>query len=78
MEEYHKSIKSNLGFVNSPTKTDRTQSNYFMLTIIAYIKLEWARQRTGKNHFAMKTIILAEARKVAYMSLEKIYKVKVA
>jgi len=78
MEEYHKSVKSNLGFANSPTKKIRTQTNHFMLSIIAYAKLEWARQRTGMNHFAMKTLILAEARKVAFKSLEKIYKRKVA
>ncbi len=78
VEEYHKSVKSNAGFANSPTKTSKTQTNHFMLSIIAYVKLEWARQKTGMNHFAMKTKILAEARKVAFESLEKLYKAEAA
>lgn len=54
VEEYHKSIKSNLGFAKSPTKTIKTQTNHFMLAIIAYVKLEWLKQRTNQNHFALK------------------------
>lgn len=35
VEEYHKSIKSNLGFAKSPTKTIKTKTNHFMLSILA-------------------------------------------
>jgi len=57
VEEYHKSIKSNLGFAKSPTKTIKTQSNHFVLSILAYVKMEWLKQRTNLNHFAMKAKI---------------------
>ncbi len=57
VEEYHKSIKSNTGFAKSPTKTIKTQTNHYVLSIVAYVKLEWLKQRTQKNHFAMKAQI---------------------
>ena len=40
--------------------------------ITAYVKLEWLRQRTGKNHFAMKAKIYPAAQKAAYLELEKL------
>ena len=57
VEEFHKSIKSNTSFVKSPTKTIKTQRNHYILSILAYVKLEWLRQRTNMNHFAMKSLI---------------------
>lgn len=65
VEEYHKSIKSNTGFAKSPTKTIKTQTNHYVLSIVAYVKLEWLKQRTNKNHFAMKAQIYLAAQKAA-------------
>lgn len=72
VEEYHKSIKSNTSFAKSPTKKTATQTNHFVLSIVAYIKLEWLKQRTGKNHFAMKTQIYLAAQKAAYNELKNL------
>jgi hypothetical protein len=72
VEEYHKSVKSNASFAKSPTHTIRTQCNHFMLSILAYVKLELAKQRNGKNHFAMKTKIYQAATKAAYAELKKL------
>lgn len=72
VEEYHKSIKSNTGFAKSPTKTIRTQTNHYVLSIAAYIKLEWLKQRTSKNHFAMKAQIYLAAQQAAYTELKKL------
>jgi hypothetical protein len=69
IEEYHKSIKSNTGFAKSPTKTIKTQRNHYVLSIVAYIKLEWLKQRTNKNHFAMKTQIYLAAQRAAHAEL---------
>jgi hypothetical protein len=69
VEEYHKSIKSNTGFAKSPTKTIKTQTNHYVLSIIAYVKLEWLKQRTQKNHFAMKAQIYLAAQKAAQAEL---------
>ena len=40
VEEYHKSIKSNTAFSNSPTKKQHTQEAHFVASILAYNKLE--------------------------------------
>ena len=70
VEEYHKSIKSNTGFAKSPTKTIKTQTNHYVLSIVAYVKLEWLKQRTSKNHFAMKAQIYLAAQKAAHAELQ--------
>ena len=72
VEEYHKSVKSNTGFAKSPTKTINTQTNHFILSIVAYVKLEWLKQRTGSNHFAMKAKIFLAAQQAAYNELKRL------
>lgn len=72
VEEFHKSIKSNTGFAKSLTKTVKIQMNHYMLSIIAYTKLEWLKQRTNKNHFAMKAHIYLAAQQAAYNELQKL------
>jgi hypothetical protein len=72
VEEYHKSVKSNVAFARSPTKTIKTQMNHFVLSIVAYVKLEWLKQRTGLNHFAMKAKIYLAAQQAAYNELKKL------
>lgn len=57
VEVYHKSVKSNASFAKSPTKTIQTQTNHFILSILAFVKLEWLRLRNRLNHFAMKSKI---------------------
>ena len=69
VEEYHKSVKSNAGFAKSPTHTIRTQSNHFMLAILAYVKMEWLKQRHSTNHFALKHRIYDAALKAARAEL---------
>jgi hypothetical protein len=72
VEEYHKSIKSNTGFAKSPTKSIKTQTNHFVLSIVAYVKLEWLKQRTGTNHFAMKNKIYLAAQHAACLELKRL------
>jgi len=76
VEEYHKSLKSNLCFAKSPTKTTKTQLNHFHLCIIGYVKLEFLKQRTELNHFAMKTKIYQAAISAAHDALKKLSTVK--
>jgi hypothetical protein len=78
VEEYHKSIKSNLCFSKSPTKTVKTQSNHFILSILAYVKMEWLKQRTNQNHFAMKARIYQVALKAAHSELLRLSTPKAA
>ncbi len=72
VEEYHKSIKSNTGFAKSPTKIIKTQTNHYVLYIVAYIKLKFLKQRKKKNHFAMKAQIYLAAQQAAYKELKKL------
>ncbi len=78
VEEYHKSIKSNVGFAKSPTHTIKTQTNHFILSILAYAKLEWLKQRNNMNHFAMKAKIYQAALKAAYNELKNLSTPKAA
>jgi hypothetical protein len=72
VEEYHKSVKSNASFAKSPTHTIKTQCNHFMLSILAYVKMEWLKERNHMNHFAMKTKIYQAALKAAHAELNKL------
>jgi hypothetical protein len=72
VEEYHKSVKSNTALAKSPTKIIKTQTNHFVLSIVAYVKLEWLKQRTGNNHFAMKAKIYLAAQQAAYTQLKNL------
>ncbi|GEM_PF-2402590 len=46
--------------------------NHYVLSIVAYIKLEWLKQRTNKNHFAMKGQIYLVAQQAVYAELKKL------
>ena len=78
VEEYHKSIKINTGLAKSPTKTIKTQTNHYVLSIVAYVKLEFLKQRTQKNHFAMKAQIYLAAQKAAQAELAVLIKLRQA
>jgi hypothetical protein len=56
------------------SKHKQKQSNHFVLSIVAYMKLEFLKQRTKKNHFAMKTQIYLAAQKAAYSELNELKK----
>ena len=72
VEVYHKSVKSNASFSKSPTKLVRTQTNHFMLAIIAYVKLEWLQLRNNLHHFAMKSKIYICALQAAMKQLKEL------
>ena len=70
VEEYHKSLKSNLGFAKSPTKTVRTQSNHIFACLAAFVKMERLRMSTNLNHFAMKAQLYKAALASAFQQLQ--------
>jgi transposase len=51
VEEYHKSLKQNASFGDSPTKNPDTQSNHFFASMLAYIKLEALKAQTLHRPF---------------------------
>lgn len=72
VEVYHKSVKSNASFPNSPTRTSRTQQAHFIASVMAYVKLERVKVRHSKNHFALKSLMMVNATKAAWITLQKL------
>ncbi|MBC7641103.1 MAG: transposase [Flavobacterium sp.] len=72
VEEYHKSLKQNVGIAKSPTRTVVTQTNHLFCSILAYVKLEKLKLTTRLNHFELKAKIYIKALKAAYAELSNI------
>ena len=72
VEEYHKSIKSNLGIAKSPTRTEITQNNHFFAAIYAYCKLEVLSRKVSTNHFALKSKLYLKALMASFKELQTI------
>jgi hypothetical protein len=69
VEEFFKSLKHNVDFAKSPTKTIRTQSNHIFLSIFAFFKLELLKIKHKINHFALRSKLLLKANQMAYQEL---------
>jgi IS4 transposase len=72
VEEYHKSLKSNLALAKSPTKTIRTQSNHVFASLMAFVKMEQLRLTTKCSHFTLKARLYRAAIATAYEQLQQI------
>lgn len=72
VEEYHKSIKSNLGLAKSPTKSVKTQGNHFFAAMYAYIKLERLAKSRNLNQFALKTKLYVKALQASMRELAEL------
>lgn len=72
VEEYHKSLKQNVGVAKSPTRRVTTQTNHLFCSILAYVKLEKLKLKTKLNHFELKAKIYIKALKAAYLELTNI------
>lgn len=71
VEEYHKSLKSNASFARSPTKRLRTQTNHFVASLMAFVKLEVCRCCRQMNHFALKANLYRAALATAFQQLQQ-------
>ena len=72
VEEYHKSLKQNVGIAKSPTRTVTTQTNHLWCSIWAYVKLEKLKFKTKLSHFEIKAKIYLKALKAAFQELAQI------
>lgn len=66
VECFFKSVKSNLGYANSPAHTYKSQVNHLVLSMIAFVKLEMVKDKTRINHFAFKAKVRAVALTAAW------------
>lgn len=76
VEEYHKSIKSNSAFPKSPTSKIVSQKSHFLASVLANIKLERMKVRHGKNHFALKALLLKNATASAWRTMNNLNNIK--
>ncbi len=72
VEEYHKSLKSNVDLAKSPSKRVITQSNHVFLSILAFFKLKCLKIKHKLNHFALRMKLLIAANKIAYDELQRL------
>ena len=72
VEEFHKSLKSNVNLAKSPTKKVKTQSNHIFLSILAFFKLECLKIKHNLNHFALRMKLLIKANRIAYNELQRL------
>lgn len=72
VEEFHKSLKSNLGFSKSPTHTKTSQTNHFFASIFAFFKLELLNINAKLNHFSLKSKLYFSALKASLAELKKL------
>jgi DDE superfamily endonuclease len=72
VEEYHKSLKSNLGLTKSPTRTMTTQNNHVFMSLYGFFKLECLKIKHRLNHFALRAKLLIRATQMAYAELAKL------
>ena len=73
VEEFHKSLKSNLNLKKSPSKHKVSQSNHIFYSIMAFFKLELLTKTTAtkhKNHFQLKASLYLKALQTIYQELQ--------
>lgn len=77
VEEYHKSIKSNLGLAKSPTKTVTTQMNHFFMASYAFVRLERLAKGVNLNQFALKNKLYVKALQASMVELKRLREIGV-
>lgn len=72
VEVFHKSLKSNAAFANSPAHRARTQANHLFASIVAVLKLEALKIKHKLNHFALRSKLYIKATRTAFEELQAI------
>jgi hypothetical protein len=71
VEEFHKSLKSNLALSKSPTKHKISQANHIFCNIISFFKLEVLIKATSfSNHYQFKSSLYLKALFSSYKELQ--------
>ena len=74
IEDFHRSIKQNVGLEKSPTKLEVTQSNHIFAAMLAWIKLEILSCKEHMTHYAFKSKLYFKALKAAFCELQELKK----
>jgi hypothetical protein len=72
VEEFHKSLKSNVGLTKSPTRPVTTQNNRIFKSIYAVFQLVCLKIKHKANYFALRTKLFIKANQMTYEELRKL------
>ncbi len=72
VEEYHRSLKQNVSLAKSPTRTETTQTNYFVAALWSFVKIELLKVQTNKNHYQLKAQLYLSALQQAFYELRSL------
>jgi hypothetical protein len=72
IEDFHRSIKQNVGLDRSPTSKEISQANHIFAAMLAWIKLELLSHKEQMNHYAFKSKLYLKALKAAFNELQAI------
>ena len=78
VEEYHRSLKQNVSVAKSPTRTETTQTNHFVAALWSFVKIEFLKVRTKKNHYQLKSQLYLSALQQAFRELQKLQPISLA
>jgi hypothetical protein len=70
VEEFHKSLKQNVAFEKSPTRTVTSQKNHIFAAMLAFITLEMLKLHSHMNHFALKGQLYLRAIQACFKELK--------
>ncbi len=74
VEEYHRFIKQSLSIGSSMSRTEKSQSNHIILSLICYIDLQRLSKSTNKSIHGLVCELLIESNKCSYDKLVKVQK----
>jgi hypothetical protein len=72
VEEFNKSLKSNAGLAESPTRTVTPQNNHIFMSIYAVFRLGCLKIKHKANHFVLRAKLFIMANQMAYEELQKL------
>jgi Transposase DDE domain len=72
IEDFHRSIKQNVGLDRSPTSKEISQSNHIFAAMLAWIKLEVLSRKEQMNHYAFKSKLYIKALKASFVELQEL------
>lgn len=72
VEEYHRSLKQNASLSKSPTRRETTQTNHFVASLWAFVKIELLKVQTNKNHYQLKAQLYSSALQQAFLELQNL------
>jgi hypothetical protein len=72
VEDYHRSLKQNALLTQSPSRTKTTQTNHLVAALWSFVKIEFLKVQTNKNHYQLKAQLCLSAVQIVLQELRSI------